>query len=183
MTRVPFSITIAGLDSNGLLSRIGRLLQELGCELADTRIARLVGLCTGMFVVYAPSGTTVGMLEQSFQVLTDEGMTITVREAPDDGWPSHRSPLTNPFIISYEGADKPGVLVSLAHTLSESGCSFADVAIDSTVGNRSNAFVLVCEVEAPFDKERLSELTTQVGREHGVELSVLPANLDDLDFG
>lgn len=180
MTRVPFSLTFSGPDSTGLLARIGDALTGLGCELADTRIASLVGLCTGMSVLYAPEGTTRADLERAFEALVVDGLLVTVRDAPDDGWPSHRSPLTQPFMISYEGANRPGLLVTLAHMLSEAGCQFSDVSIDSTVGNRSNAYVLVCEVQAPLELAELRALTRAVGEKHGLELSVIPANLDDI---
>ena len=181
--RVPFSVTISGKDARGLLAKIGDILEEQGCVLEDTRISRLVGLATGILIADAPPETTLDTLTKAFDAVRALDVRVEVREAPDDGWPSRGTPFSTPYLVSYEGADKPEMLVTLARKLAAAGCTFADVSIDSTVGNNVGAYVLVCEIDAPMSLAEVQEVCQVVGREHGIELSVIPANMDDLVCG
>lgn len=179
---VPFSISISGPDTSGLLVRITDALEALSCHLADARIAQLVGRVSGILVVYGPEGTTQDDLSNAFAPVRAAGLRVEVLDAPDDGWPSYKTPFSQPYMISYEGADCPEMLTDLAKTLTAAGCHFSDISLDSTLGDESNVYVLVCEVEAPLELNEMQVLTDKVGKAHGRELSVMAANFDELDI-
>lgn len=181
--RLPFSITFSGRDAPGLLSRICDILTELDCQLADTRIAQLVGECVGILVVYAPADASHEAISTAFEPVRSEGIQVDVREPPDDGWVSYKTPFTKPYMVSYEGAHRPDITQALAHALSDAGCHFMDVSIDSALGDRSNAFVLVCELEAPLERVEIEAIVSRVGEDQGVELTVIPSDMDEIASG
>ncbi len=178
--RVPFSITISGPDKPGLLANMCDILTTLECHIADVRIAQLVGECIGILVIYAPPGATNKAVSDAFDPIRKDGLHVCVNDAPDDGWVSYKTPWSSPYMVSYEGADRPGIMSKVAHELSAVGCHFMDVSVDSSLGDTSNAFILVCEVEAPLDRDEIDALVSKVGKELEIELTVMPANMDDL---
>ncbi|MFT7624223.1 MAG: glycine cleavage system regulatory protein [Myxococcota bacterium] len=181
--KLPFSITLGGPDSPGLMARICGILAEAECELSDCRLSQLVGDVIGIMVVYAPVGTTTVSLTTALKPLKDAGLTLMVREPPDEGWVSHKTPFSESYMVSYEGGHRPDVLGRLSAALSVAGCHFTDVNVDAALGDQSNAFVLVCEIIAPLSLGELRDLVDQVGAEAGVSLGVMPADMDDIASG
>ncbi len=181
--KLPFSITLGGPDQPGLLARICGILAEHECELSDSRLSQLVGEVVGIMVVYAPPDKDWETLSAAFDELRETGLAIAVREPPDDGWVSHKTPFTKGYMVSYEGGHRPDVMGALASALSGAGCHFTDVSLDASLGDHTNAFVLVCEVEAPLERDEIQALVDGVGKKAGITLSVIPSDMDDIASG
>jgi glycine cleavage system regulatory protein len=85
-------------------------------------------------------------------------------------------------LISYEGADRPGLLETMANVLTAAGCEFVDLRIEHGYAERSESTVLVCEVDVPdsLSREELEALTVEVGERYHTVLMVVPAHLEEL---
>lgn len=176
-----FTVSITGADRVGLLARICDALQREDCRLADAQITRLGGRFTALVVVRPAGEMTEQELSDGLEDLRDEETRVRVCTVGEDVVIRH-APRMRPYLVSYEGGDRPGLLHALAHAMSKKGCQFVDVSIEVGLGKEETAVVLVCEIDAPRDmpQAEIEAAAREVGEQYWTELAVIPADMDDL---
>ena len=177
----PHVLLLTGPDTPGVLSGLFDALAQLRCQLGDMQVSRLAGRCSGVVVFDAPDGVDRTTVLAGLEPLSARGITIQVDPLEGERALRHR-PNSRPFVVSYNGADRPRMLELLTHALDDFGCDFVSMSTDVVVGDNADAHVFVCEVDAPpdTDTDSLQAVCNAVGQQCNVSFLVMPANLDEV---
>lgn len=180
--RVPHVVLMMGPDGPAVLSTLFDVLARADCELGDMQVSRLAGRFSGVVVFNAPAAATPGALRDGFAPLRSMGVEVAVDPLAADERPLRHRPSTTPFVVSYSGANRPGLVRELSHALDDFGCEFVSMSADVVRGREDEAHVLVCEIDAP-DGTTVADIQSicdDVADTYGVNLVVLPADMDEL---
>ena len=177
-----FVITIGGPDGSGLMVSICETLEQLDCELADSRITRLGGRFSGLVVAHGPVTLTKERLSEGFAPLRARGCRVSC--VTQDGSPVGHQPNMRGWMISYESSAAPAALRTLAETMGKLGCEFVDISVETKLGLQ-NITVVACEMDAPVSlARRLIQDTAKASlARYGIAASVFPTNMDDVATG
>ena len=174
--REQFTIRLGGPDRTGFIATLCTALDRLGGTITDARIGRLHGQIAGVLVAEVRSGGRDD-LEQALANLSDWGIRYEIRALRLE---EERE--TRPFIMTYRGGDRPGLLHALGARLTALSCDYTSVRVDAVTEGGIKDYVLTCDIEAPMrvTRQSLESMVAEVGERFGVALLVLPADLDDL---
>jgi glycine cleavage system transcriptional repressor len=170
-------ISAVGEDRPGIVAAIAGSLLEHGCNLLDTSMTILRGRFAMMLVVTGPEDTAG--LEQSLQRATAPlGVTCAVAPAPAAAVGSDG----NPHVLSVYGADRPGIVASIAGHLAERRVNITDLSTRVIGDQQRPVYAMVLDVLVPADVpvEQLAAGLDEVGRQLGVHCRLHPADEDVL---
>jgi glycine cleavage system transcriptional repressor len=183
------AITVIGRDRPGIIADVAEVLAGLGMNLTDSTMTRLRGhfamtlICTGSRAgADTPAfdngagAPEVEDVEAALAPLTAGGSLVTTvsRVQPE---PVPESPGGH-HVLSVHGADRLGIVASVARGLAEFGGNITDL----TTRLSGDLYVLVAELDLPAgaDVDLIRERLDAVARALGVEVALRPAETDVL---
>ena len=176
LQRDRFSLTLSGPDASGYIAALCKALDSVGASITDARLARLHGQLAGVVVVEAEAGLHEKLITHVAQ-LSHCGVKCHIQRLPH-----LPNKATRPFIMTYRGGDRPGLLHVLGKELVHLGCDYTSVRVDAVTEGGITDYVLTCDIEAPkrVTRQELESMVADVGGRFGAALLVMPADLDDL---
>ncbi|WP_433213080.1 glycine cleavage system protein R [Dactylosporangium sp. CS-047395] len=164
-----YAVTVIGHDRPGIIADVAEILARLGLNLTDSTMTRLRGHFAMTLVCAGPP--TGAEVEAALEPLgADRTLLITVRSVVEE--PAHESAGT-PHVITVHGADRLGIVATLARTVAESGGNITDL----TTRLSGSLYVIIAEVDVT-DPDRLNEALRTAARRLDVEVSMRPADAD-----
>ena len=123
-------VVALGADQTGVVAALSGALVELGCNLSDTQMAVLQGYASMMLVVDAPPSVTTDQLHSALSRGTEGlGQALWVQ-------PLSEAPVAAPagrlWVVSVQGADRPGVVYEVTRLLAEDGLNIVDLQARSS---------------------------------------------------
>jgi glycine cleavage system transcriptional repressor len=167
-----YAITVIGRDRPGIIADTSEILAGLGLNLTDSTMTRLRGHFAMTLVCAGAATTTV--VDEALAALTADGTLVAaVRELgaepeePADG--GH-------YVLSLHGADRLGIVASIARLLAEVGGNVTDL----TTRLSGELYVLVAEVDLPstVDVAALAGQLSSIAASLGVEAQLRRADVD-----
>jgi len=116
-------MVLIGPDRPGLLEQVSRCVMETGCNLEDSRMSVLAGLCC---INLAASGNwkTLGKLESQLPRLeADTGLSLIARRAP----PEQATPPVMAYSVDVVALDQVGIVHALAGFFTSRGVNIRDL--------------------------------------------------------
>lgn len=116
-------MVLIGPDRPGLLEQVSRCVMETGCNLEDSRMSVLAGLCC---INLAASGNwkTLGKLESQLPRLeADTGLSLIARRAP----PEQAAPPVMAYSVDVVALDQVGIVHALAGFFTSRGVNIRDL--------------------------------------------------------
>lgn len=119
-----FVLTLSGSDKIGIVEHVTELILECGGDVQASRMARLGGEFSMMFLVSIPDGESEN-LSGKIENLSGEGFKVTITEtewgvaARRKGW--------FPYLIEVRGANHEGIIHKIAEHLSEQGINIESI--------------------------------------------------------
>jgi glycine cleavage system transcriptional repressor len=170
-------ISAVGEDRPGIVAAVAEALRDHGCNLLDTSMTILRGRFAMMLVVSGPDDTAAldGALEAATAPL---GVRCTVAAAPAAAGGADGEP----YALSVYGADRPGIVATVARLLADRGVNITDLST-RVIGDRQRpvyAMVLDLVVPASVDVDELTEGLAAVARDLGVHCRLHPVDADVL---
>jgi len=164
-----YAVTVIGHDRPGIIADVAEILARLGLNLTDSTMTRLRGHFA-MTLICAGEAST-GEIEAALDVLAvDRTSVVRVTEEAD------REQTGSHHVLTVHGADRLGIVATLARTLAEAGGNVTDLSTRLT----GTLYVAVIEVDLPttVDSERLDAALREVAARLGVEAALRPAEAD-----
>jgi glycine cleavage system transcriptional repressor len=167
------AITVIGHDRPGIIADVAEVLSGLGLNLTDSTMTRLRGHFA-MTLICAGADTKVADVEAALAALTGDGSLVaTVGRVNAELEPD---PPGGHYVLSVHGADRLGIVASVARGLAEFGGNVTDL----TTRLSGPLYVLVAELDLPAgtDVDVVRERLDGVARALGVEVALRPAEPD-----
>lgn len=169
------ALSAIGRDRPGIVAAVTKVLLDLGCNLADSSMAILGDQFAMVLLVELPDDLSIQVLDDSLrQAVEPLDLVTQVREAGH----AHSSIGTEPYVISMYGADKPGIVHSVAEALAETGANITDL----TSHLAGNIYTMVLDIDVPneVDIEDLKRSLTATATRLEVDLTIRRAELEQL---
>ncbi len=172
-----FSVSVLGRDRPGIVAEVSRILYELGCNIEDSTCTILSGQFAMILVVFHAKLSTVAELDPSFdEVRKKMGLLVTVHSLKDEEVVHEKTFAGRPHIISVYGADRPGIVYSVARELAARKVNITDLNTQVVGSKERPVYVMVMEVDIPeaVDLKELDREFDRIKKEIGVSISVRP---------
>ncbi len=163
-----FAVTAVGPDAPGEVAALAEALAALGANLEDASMTRLRGhfAMTMVASLDRPAGAVEAAL-----LAAGTGLHVSVWDVTADAAPLLAG---QPWRVTLNGADRPGLVARVARTLAAHGGNISDLTC-RLVGP---LYVMTIEVDLP-DGHGLEPALGQLALELGVSLHLAPVD-DDL---
>jgi glycine cleavage system transcriptional repressor len=175
-----YAVSAVGADRPGIVAAVTGAFLEHGCNLEDTSMTILRGHFAMMLVVATPEDLAQQTLENALAgPASDLELVVAVREI-DDGVPA--SPEGDSWTVSVYGADRPGIVHSVASLLADAGVNIVDLTT-RVIGDAARpVYAMILEVTLPpaADANALKGRLTDLASDLGVECSLHPSDADIL---
>ena len=144
-----YSLHAIGTDRPGIVAGVTGVLADSGCNLEDSRMAILHGQFAIMLVVEAPQRLSLEQLEASFREIQEElNLMVVIRPLPKQ---SNVKVSGDTVAVSVHGADRPGIVSSIATRVAELGGNIIDLATHKIEEQGGSSYVLLLTVETTRD--------------------------------
>ncbi|ACO03933.1 MAG TPA: amino acid-binding protein [Persephonella sp.] len=173
-----FVLTAVGEDRPGIVAGITKVLYEKGFNIEDSTMTRLNNEFTVMLIVTTEEDITEDELRESFdKVAREKDLYINVKEIPEDIF-EKKHKVGEVYNIVVYGADKPGIVYSVAKLLSDRNINISDLRTEKS----NDLYLLIAQLEFPpgmseeelkVDIERLKEelnIDISLEKEEAVEM-------------
>jgi glycine cleavage system transcriptional repressor len=170
------AVTAIGVDREGIVAGVTKVLYDVGCNLEDVSSTILKGHFSMMLIVRAPEGIDASNLEERLApVASDLNLVITARTVEEAegrvAAPTH--------MVSVYGADHPGIVYRVTELLSARGVNVTDLE-SRVIGEPGEpVYALMLEVSVPAGVDLTSDLEG-LRTELEVDASVHPIGADVL---
>lgn len=167
------AITVLGHDRPGIIAEVTAALALRDANVEDSSMTLLGGFFAWTLVVGTDSPAEEVAADLAFLESDDLVVNVfTIAQAPVSPGSSQ------PFVISVHGADRVGIVSSIAGAIASLGGNITD--LQTRLGG--GLFVVVAEADFPrgTEVEGLREALADVGRGVGVDVSVSEAETDVL---
>ncbi|WP_457644577.1 glycine cleavage system protein R [Persephonella sp.] len=142
-----FVITAVGEDRPGIVAGITRVLYEKGFNIEDSTMTRLNNEFAVMLIVTTEENISENELKASFrEVAREKDLYINVKEIPEDIF-EKKHYVGDIYNIVVYGADKPGIVYSVAKLLSDKNINISDLRTEKS----NDLYLLIAQLEFPPD--------------------------------
>ena len=165
-----YAVTVIGHDRPGIIADVAEILARLGLNLTDSTMTRLRGHFAMTLICAGEAGAAE--VETALDPLT-RTLVVTVRRVTEE---ASREQSGSHHILTVHGADRLGIVATLARTLAEAGGNVTDL----TTRLSGSLYVAVVEVDLPstVDTDALGATLRDAADRLGVEASLRPAEAD-----
>jgi len=172
-----FSVSVMGKDRPGIVAEVSRVLYELGCNIEDSTCTILSGQFAMILVVFHPSFQDKKELDAAFEeVRARMRLLVTVHALRDEEIVREKVFSGRPHIISVYGADRPGIVYSVAKELAARRVNITDLNTQVVGSKERPVYVMVLEVDIPeeVDMKDLEREFERLRKELSVSITVRP---------
>jgi len=164
-------VFVLGPDRPGIIATISKVLFEQGCNLEDVSQTILQSEFMGIFIVSMKSEGIEGRVLSSLQAqLEPSGLFVHLR--PVEGSASEQQPISESFIITTVGPDRPGLVAGITDVLA---CYKVNITNLKAVarGNRDGQnYVMIYEIDIPPATDYHALRTALFGRAQKLGLDI-----------
>jgi glycine cleavage system transcriptional repressor len=178
-----FSVSVMGKDRPGIVAEVTRILYEIGFNIEDSTCTILSGQFAMILVVFHDKLQSSTEVSPSFdEVRRNMGLLVTVHSLKAEEVVHEKAFAGHPHIISVYGADRPGIVYSVARELAQRKVNITDLNTQVVGSKERPVYVMVMEVDIPesVDMKELNGVFERVKKELGVSISVRP--IDTLEL-
>ncbi len=165
-----FIITAYGKDQPGIVAGLTKILFEKGFNIEDSAMTRLNNEFTVMLVVTTEEDISEEELKKAFENLEKEKqLNISVKEIPEETLKEKRE-IGSVYRLVVYGADKPGIVYSVAKLLADKNINIADLRTEKS----NDLYVLISQVELPkdIDEEVIKAELDRLKDEMNIDISL-----------
>lgn len=165
-----FAVAAVGADRPGIVAAVTKVFVDSGCNLEDSSMTILRGHFAMMLVVDAPAAIDAPALEEALAAPARElDLVVTVRPLADLPRRHSADDETEQWTVSVYGADRPGIVHSVASLLASLSVNIVDLSTRIIGEPDTPVYAMVLEVDLPGAvrpddlERRLEELAADLG--------------------
>src|SRR3989337_2234943 len=145
-----FSVSVMGKDRPGMAAEGRRILYELGFNIEDSTCTILSGQFAMILVVFHEKLQAATEGSPSFDdVRREMGLQVTVHSLKAEEVVHEKSFAGHPHIISVYGADRPGIVYTVARELAQRRVNITDLNTQVVGSKERPVSVMVMEGDIP----------------------------------
>jgi glycine cleavage system transcriptional repressor len=178
-----FSLSVVGRDRPGIVAEVSRVLFELGCNIEDSTCTILCGQFAMILVIAHQKLSAVSEIDPAFDpVRRGMGLTISLHALKDEEISREKGFTGRPHILSVYGADRPGIVYSVARELSRLKVNVTDLNTQVVGAKDRPVYVMVLEVDIPetVDLKELDREFDKIRKELSVSVTLRPIESEEL---
>ncbi|HMK60138.1 MAG TPA: ACT domain-containing protein [Dissulfurispiraceae bacterium] len=168
-------VFVLGPDRPGIIATISKVLFELGCNLEDVSQTILQGEFLGIFIVSTAARSSREKVLSALQKqLAPSGLFVHLRSM--DAQAYSQAHLSEPFIITTVGPDRPGLVAGITEVLALNNVNITNLKAVTRAGNNRLDYVMIYEINVPPSvdyhqfrtalHDRASELGLDINLQH-----------------
>lgn len=172
-----FSLSVVGKDRPGIVAEVSRVLFELGCNIADSTCTILSGQFAMILVIVHEEFSSVAEIDPAFDpVRRKMGLTIYLHALGDEEISREKGFAGRPHVISVYGADRPGIVYSVARVLARHDVNVTDLNTQVVGAKDRPVYVMVLEVDIPesVDLKELDREFDKIRKDLSISISMRP---------
>jgi glycine cleavage system transcriptional repressor len=172
-----FSVSVVGKDRPGIVAEVSRILYELGCNIEDSTCTILSGQFAMILVIMHREKNTVPEVSPAFdEVRSSMQLMVTVHALKEEEVAREGTFEGRPHIISVYGADRPGIVYSVARELARRKVNITDLNTQVVGSKERPVYVMLLEVDIPegLDMRELEKEFDRIRRELSVSITLRP---------
>ncbi|HMK56781.1 MAG TPA: ACT domain-containing protein [Dissulfurispiraceae bacterium] len=141
-------VFVLGPDRPGIIATISRVLFDHGCNLEDVSQTILQGEFLGIFIVSVEAGSSAESLLSALQEqLGPSGLFVHLRSLDNRAYAE--APLSEPFIITTIGPDRPGLVAGITEVLARYNVNITDLKAVPRADQDRLDYIMIYEVNMP----------------------------------
>ncbi|MEW6721516.1 MAG: ACT domain-containing protein [Thermodesulfobacteriota bacterium] len=172
-----FTLSVVGKDRPGIVAEVSRVLYEIGCNIEDSSCTILSGQFAMILVIVHKERSSVPEVDGFFDSLRhDMGLTITLHALGEEEISRKKGFTGRPHIISVYGADRPGIVYTVARELAKYRVNVTDMTTQIVGAEARPVYVMILEADIPeaVDMQELERTLERVRKELAVSISLRP---------
>jgi glycine cleavage system transcriptional repressor len=165
-----FILTAVGEDRPGIVAGITKVLYDKGFNIEDSTMTRLNNEFAVMLIVTTEEDISENELRNSFsRVAQEKDLYINVKEIPEEIFEKKKRESEIYSIVVY-GADKPGIVYSVAKLLSDRNINISDLRTEKS----NDLYLLIAQLEFPpnLSEEEIKEDIERLKEELNIDISL-----------
>ncbi len=172
-----FSLSVVGKDRPGIVAEVSRVLFELGCNIADSTCTILSGQFAMILVIGHTEIASVSGIDPAFDPVRKKmGLTISLHALNDEEVSREKGFTGRPHVLSVYGADRPGIVYSVARVLASHDVNVTDLNTQVVGAKDRPVYVMVLEVDIPesLDLKELDREFDKIRKDLSISISMRP---------
>ena len=172
-----FSLSVVGRDRPGIVAEVSRVLFELGCNIEDSTCTILSGQFAMILVIAHVKFSRAAEIDPYFDpVRKSMKLMVSLHTLKDEEVSREKGSEGRPHIISVYGADRPGIVYSVARELARLNVNVTDLNTQVVGAMERPVYMMVLEVDIPesVDMKDLEREFDKIRKELSVSISVRP---------
>jgi len=172
-----FALSVVGRDRPGIVAEVSRVLFELGCNIEDSTCTILSGQFAMILVIAHAKFASSAEIDPFFDpVRKGMKLTVSLHTLKDEEVTREEGFEGRPHIISVYGADRPGIVYSVARELARLNVNVTDLNTQVVGAKDRPVYMMVLEVDIPesVDMKELERDFDKIRKELSVSISVRP---------
>jgi glycine cleavage system transcriptional repressor len=166
-------ISVLGHDRPGIIAAVSEVLFRNGCNIEDVSQSILQTEFAGVFIASLPGTLEAGELSGRLREKLDP-MRLSVLLSEVDAAGVWEAPLSEPFVITTMGPDRPGLVAGITELLARFGVNISNLKAVFRGGDNPLENTMIYEVDIPLavDQNLFREALYERGRELGLDVSL-----------
>jgi glycine cleavage system transcriptional repressor len=165
-------ISVLGHDRPGIIASVSEVLFRNGCNIEDVSQSILQTEFAGVFIASRPDTLKNDELSSRLREKLDPmRLSVLLCEVESAGvW---QAPLSEPFIITTMGPDRPGLVAGITELLARFGVNISNLKAVFRGGDNPHENTMIYEVDVPLsvDQNLFREALYERGRQLGLDVS------------
>ncbi len=171
-----YIISLTGANRVGILAAVTTALDELRGNLWEANISVMPPFCSILLTADFPEGRTTDIVSDHLRDLCRPyAVEVRISEPDVKEAADGASSLTNQFMLTVHGTDKPGMLRLLSNKLSELGIDIRNLFAERCENDGTFAMELELAVPDTLDIAHARDQVSTRCREVGLEATLEPA--------
>ena len=166
-------ISVLGHDRPGIIAAVSEVLFRNGCNIEDVSQSILQTEFAGVFIASRPDTIETDELSGRLREKLDPmRLSVLLREVESAGvW---QAPLSEPFVITTMGPDRPGLVAGITELLARFGVNISNLKAVFRGGDNPLENTMIYEVDIPLavDQNLFREALYERGRKLNLDVSL-----------
>ncbi len=166
-------LTAVGPDRPGIVAGVSAVFYQAGCNIEDSKMARLGGTFACMLVLRLPDGMTSQQLAEPLDAVRAElGLWLRLSDlSPAEA--VEPTPDSARHVVDVYGADRPGIVYEVAAHLADHSVNITNLTTH-VLHRTPTMYVMSIEIEAPnfVDTTQLEADLSEIGRRIDVDVTL-----------
>ena len=166
-------LTAVGPDRPGIVAGVSAVFYRAGCNIEDSKMARLGGTFACMLVLRLPDGLTSQQLAEPLDAVRAElGLWLRLSDlSPAEA--VEPTPDSARHVVDVYGADRPGIVYEVAAHLAAHSVNITNLTTH-VLHRTPTMYVMSIEIEVPnfVDTTQLEADLSEIGRRIDVDVTL-----------